>query len=268
MLLRRQPGELGHFGEPVDNWTRLSVLGRGGQAVVYAVQRSGDRFLASASAAASLPSTPAAVTNAVMKEFGDENARDQEMANLQLLNSHDIPGVPAFLEAPQTTSGIFTYMVYTPVGQPVLPCAGGRPTRARHYLQLLQTVRSAHMVANIVHRDIKPENVFLIRRGSNEELMLNDWGSATSLRSAVATWQGTRTYYTVGEPPNPSADLRALVRTIYVLYFKGAPPVTTDEAKIAAFWTEQFSSESLWTSLLACAEQCDYDKMDRMLHLL
>lgn len=273
MLLRQEPAALGHVNEPLDEWTKLYVLGRGGQAVVYAVQRKENLSAVSVSSAAAsvgaIPPPPTTMNTAVLKEFRDPEAQKQELTILQYLNQAEVSGVPHFVEEPRITSPAeFFYIIYTPIGTPVIPCSGGQRTWSHHYRQLLHTVWMAHEV-NIVHRDIKPENVFLIPQGNHDtQMMLNDWGSAVSLSEGARSWQGSRMYYTAGEHPSKSADLRAFVRTVLVMYRQEPPRECSNDVEIDAYWAKEMPARSIWAALIEAANNCDYKNIERILSWL
>ncbi|MBW4636401.1 MAG: protein kinase [Iphinoe sp. HA4291-MV1] len=194
----------------------LEVLGEGGFGQTYIVEDI------------HLPGNPKCVLKHLKTSSTDpdilETARRlfrKEAETLQQLGNHDqIPRLLAYFEENQEFYLVQEFICGHPLSMELPP---GKRWTERHILEMLIEVLGVLEFVHshgVIHRDIKPDNI--IRRASDNKLVLIDFGAIKQLRSqtAVGTGRnhitlitGTRGYMPseqIRRLPRPSSDIYAL----------------------------------------------------------
>ena len=187
---------------------------------------------------------------------------EKEVANLTLLASKMSAFsslVPKICSASLTTlESHYPVLVLSPLSSPVKPLERGQTVYGRHVAQLIDVVEHVHSLARLAHRDIKPDNIFIKSDGA---LLLNDWGSASTIGVSVP-FEGTFGFYDHYLPgssselhtPSIEADLLAVARTSYLMLFNERPPVIGED--VATFWDARWNR--FWKEMAGSAQQKDY----------
>lgn len=239
------------------------VLGIGGSSVVY---RAKIRYAQHNSDSEADSEDDAALVK--VYHASHLESRESEAWALSLLAEGKVNGVPKLVLDGKGTSSyhscgaVENILVVQPIGTPVLPVKGGQTVRGKHLRQLVWILQQAH-VAGLQHRDIKPDNIYLV----GDSLLLNDWGSATTLEGEAA-WQGTPGFC---DPPtfNGSGnvrDLRAAVRTAWSLVRNQFPLTDKEDPN---FWSflEKSEEQCVWTEAWVRANEANYEKLANVLGL-
>lgn len=193
----------------------------------------------------------------VAKIFKKKERFENEKKIIQLVSKKCLPHVPTYVTDFFTNNEYM--LVVTPVGQPVVPSQNGERTVGSDLANIVSVLRNAHSLG-ICHRDVKPDNIFIIDTDTRY-VILNDWGSACLTEEKVL-WQGTIGF---ADPcsedpseyvPSFAADLRALIRSAYVMWFNEFPP--SDPKEVENFWAARFSFGTLWVKAIQAADELDY----------
>jgi serine/threonine protein kinase len=174
--------------------------------------------------------------------------RDHEYDVLRRLEpSYNVPSVVERVELAQGPT-----IIFRPAANKVLSLKDGKRCGKTDFVKLLQVLQNAHKL-NICHRDVKPDNIFKEDSGN---VILSDWSSAATTGKSVV-WAGTEWFYKMPtsnqHQPSPEDDLRALVRTVFLMYTMTFP----------RNWSLKqienvFASSPLWRTALELAENCNY----------
>lgn len=117
---------------------------------------------------------------------------EQEAETLESLGSHDcVPRLLAYFEEDDRLYLAKEYVDGHPLTDEIVP---GQPLPEDAVAQLLKDVLSILKFVHdneVIHRDVKPEN--LIRRNSDNELVLIDFGSVKALTQQIANDDSLRT---------------------------------------------------------------------------
>ncbi|NJM71005.1 MAG: protein kinase [Scytonema sp. RU_4_4] len=194
----------------------LKVLGEGGFGQTYIVED------------VHLPGNPKCVlkhlkTSSTDPEILETTRRlfQKEAETLQKLGNHDqIPRLLAYFEENQEFYLVQEFISGHPLSMELLP---GKRWTERHILEMLIELLSILEFVHshgVIHRDIKPDNI--IRRASDNKLVLIDFGAIKQLQSQTAVGigrnnitliTGTRGYMPseqIRRLPRPSSDIYAL----------------------------------------------------------
>eukprot|EP01035_Chromulina_nebulosa_P027675 gene27675-36429_t len=233
-LLNSPVEDLGFVTFDIPNWELLDGLGKGKFSYAFTCRSS--------------------LTNEVvaLKVFQAHTAHMAftERTVLTSLNAAGISNVPVFREL-HICDG-FNALMLTPIGEPVLPCPAHADLTPTMIAILLETVQEAHSL-NWIHRDIKPE------------LFLIDWSSAARA-NIECDFIGTRIF---GDAPNaynrhtpdPSLDLRCLVKTVYCLSKQRMPVVRENAADVHEYWARVKYQVPLFRKAMGLADAVKYDEL-------
>lgn len=194
----------------------LEVLGEGGFGQTYIAEDI------------HLPGNPKCVLKHLKTSSTDpeilETARrlfQKEAETLQQLGNHEqIPRLFAYFEENQEFYLVQEFICGHPLSRELLP--GKRWTETQVIEMLTEVLGILELVHShgVIHRDVKPDNI--IRRLSDNKLVLIDFGAIKQLRSQTATRTGrhnitlivgTRGYMPseqIRRLPRPSSDIYAL----------------------------------------------------------
>jgi serine/threonine protein kinase len=207
--------------DAIDGWHIKRGLGKGNFARVYTATQENDN------------NSP----EYVLKYFAIDkmNSGRQENEILTQLNAarvQNIPVVEHFLQFSDKCA-----LIVSPVGIPILPAPSNLLITPQLICKLIVVLESAHS-RGIVHRDVKPENIYLT---TNNEVILNDWGSAAPLQRSCK-YVGTPLYgeqKTAEHTPSVALDLCSLVKTAFTLKQQKFPICKTDAwIEIENYWNE------------------------------
>lgn len=228
----------------IDGWHIKRGLGKGNFARVYAATQENHNN----------PS------EYVLKYFAsdkmDSGIREKDI--LTLLNAAQVQNIPVvehFLEFPQKCA-----LIVSPVGIPILPAPSNVLITPQLICNLIVVLESAHR-RGIVHRDIKPANIYLT---ANNEVILNDWGSAAALQISCK-YVGTPLYgeqKTAEHIPSVALDLCSLVKTAFTLKQQKFPTCRTDDwSEIENYWHEISRTFPGFRDLLDVANSENHERL-------
>jgi hypothetical protein len=218
--LRREPGGPGSeraAGSVVGGYEVETVLGKGGNGIVYRARRCAD-------------GATVALKVLLPQVVVDEEARDLFLREIDVTRSLRHPNIVELLDYGTDGDGFFFAMEF---------CAGGSaytllkregramplPAAAQLVLQALEGLAFAH-AKGFVHRDIKPENLLL---GADGAAKLADFGLAKSFQqaglsgmTATGAVMGTfhfmpREQITNFRQVRPASDVWSMAATLYFL---------------------------------------------------
>ena len=177
---------------------------------------------------------------------------NSEAETLEQLGNHDqIPRLLAYFEEDQEFYLVQEYIEGHTLSQELQP---GQRWEEGRVITLLQEVLGILEFVHrhgVIHRDIKPDN--LIRRKSDNKLVLVDFGAVKQVRTQIASPYGqTNNTIAVGTPgymaseqalgqPRPSSDIYAL-GIIGIQALIGVPPISFQE--------DLSTGEILWQHLV------------------
>ncbi|MEC4812953.1 MAG: protein kinase [Scytonema sp. PMC 1069.18] len=224
----------------------LEVLGEGGFGQTYVAEDI------------HLPGNPKCVLKHLKTSSNDpeilETARRlflKEAETLQQLGNHDqIPRLFAYFEENQEFYLVQEFISGHPLSRELIP--GQRWTQSQAIEMLIEVLSILEFVHShgVIHRDIKPDNI--IRRASDNRLVLIDFGAIKQLRNQTANRTGknnitlivgTRGYM-------PSEQIRRLPRSssdIYALGMMGIQALTGVYPH--EFQDDPNTGETLWQHL-------------------
>jgi hypothetical protein len=199
-----------------------------------------------------------------VKVFSKDKERSyvRERDALIKLQRNNVQNVPRCQAEFRSRDGALV-LVVTPVGEPVLPLAGGRRTTGIHLATLVDILQAAHMIG-VAHRDVKPSNIFIDK---DNNILLNDWGSSCTLNEEIA-WQGTIGFSELCSPsgrqiPTASCDLKALVRSVYAMLFLEVPPHSAQD--VLVFWDQRMRPGTMWAAAMTAASDANYSCLKQIL---
>ncbi|MGH7997938.1 MAG: protein kinase domain-containing protein [Brasilonema sp.] len=224
----------------------LQVLGEGGFGQTYIVED------------VHLPGNPKCVLKHLKTSSTDPDILEttrrlfqKEAETLQQLGNHDqIPRLLAYFEENQEFYLVQEFISGHPLSMELLP---GKRWTERHILEmlieLLGILEFVHS-HGVIHRDIKPDNI--IRRASDNKLVLIDFGAIKQLRSQTAVGKGQNhiTLITGTRGYMPSEQIRRLPRPssdIYALGMMGIQGLT--EVYPHELQDDPNTGETLWQHL-------------------
>ncbi|WP_460204982.1 protein kinase domain-containing protein [Scytonema sp. NUACC21] len=240
----------------------LEVLGEGGFGQTYIAEDI------------HLPGNPKCVLKHLKTSSTDpeilETARRlflKEAETLQKLGNHDqIPRLFAYFEENQEFYLVQEFVDGYSLGKEI--CFGQRWTESQVIKMLIEVLSILEFVHSqgVIHRDIKPDNI--IRRASDNKLVLIDFGAIKQLRSQTATRTGhhnitlivgTRGYMPseqIRRLPRPSSDIYAL-GMMGIQALTGVPPHKLQD--------DPNTGETLWQHL-ACVSPGLVAVLTKMTH--
>ena len=178
---------------------------------------------------------------------------NSEAETLEQLGSHDqIPRLLAYFEEDQEFYLVQEYIAGHTLTQELVPGQRWAENRVIELLQEVLTILDFVHRHGVIHRDIKPDN--LIRRNSDNKLVLVDFGAVKQIRTQLATNYGSVNHtVAVGTPgymsseqalgqPRPSSDIYAL-GIIGIQALTGLLPMEMQE--------DINSGEMLWEHLVS-----------------
>ena len=167
-------------------------------------------------------------------------------------------------ESIDKTSGAMALLIL-PIALKVQPCTNGRPVLCRHVIQLIDILKVAHSLG-IAHNDVKPDNIY-INIENEDNALLNDWASSCSFGTFLYK-RGTYGFYdqTSGEVafnPKPQDDLKALVKSAYLMLFNAPPPHPIFIQNLEQFWSCMYGVP-LWKKALEHADESNYEALGEL----
>ena len=208
-------------GSTIGTWSVEEILGRGGQADVYVVER----VEGSTRQRGALKLLRVQASRHLIRRFLRER---------QLLSELDHPGIPRLLDWGVSESGAPFLVTQLVNGIPIDRYSTERTldvrARCRLLVELAEIVVFAH-ARLIIHRDIKPSNVLVDVHGN---VQLLDFGIAfVDVEDQSTTVSGMTPAYASpeqfqGKAPAASMDVYGLGALAYAL-FSGAPPFCADD---------------------------------------
>ncbi len=227
---------IGFMEYVIEGVTINEFLGLGGQSMVFSGEYAGKRI--------------------VVKVYKREEDCNAELNALKALS--DVGHIPKLVvETPVETNCGSPVLLVSPVGIAVQPNRNGVVVNGSHIANLIEVVKTAHS-RGIVHCDIKPDNIYF-----SEEcgIFLIDWGSATSISSAINRC-GTYGFYNKDRnssmPISPSDDLGALVKSAYLMLFNLPAPHPQYDREVNTFWKKLFRVGTIWEVATGMCKDCDY----------
>ncbi|NMG06874.1 FHA domain-containing serine/threonine-protein kinase [Brasilonema sp. UFV-L1] len=224
----------------------LKVLGEGGFGQTYIAED------------VHLPGNPKCVLKHLKTSSTDPDILDtirrlfqKEAETLQQLGNHDqIPRLLAYFEEDQEFYLVQEFISGHPLSMELSP---GKRWTERHILEMLISLLSILEFVHereVIHRDIKPENI--IRRASDNKLVLIDFGAIKQLRSQTAVGMGANniTLITGTRGYMPSEQIRRLPRPssdIYALGMMGIQGLTGVHPQ--ELEDDPHTGETLWQHL-------------------
>lgn len=208
-------------GSAVGAWTVLDVLGSGGQADVYAVEREEG----ATRQRGALKLLRVQASRHLMRRFLRER---------QLLSELDHPGIPKLLDWGVSETGSPYLVTQLIDGTPMDRYASERALDVRERCRLIVELSEILVFAHarlIIHRDIKPSNVLVDAHG---HVQLLDFGIAfIDAEDQSTTVSGMTPAYASpeqfeGKLPAAGMDVYGLGALAYAL-FSGAPPFSADD---------------------------------------
>jgi serine/threonine protein kinase len=243
-LLKSPVEDLGFVTFEVPNWQLLSGLGQGRFSSVFSCRSVHTQEVV------------------VLKVFGGDQ-KQMEMAQternvLNLLNLGGVENIPLFKELHLGDS--FWALILTPLGVPVLPRPILDDVTPAMFVTLLKVVQQVHSLGWI-HRDIKPDNIYL-EEGNTSRIVLNDWSSAVRVNEEC-DYVGTRLFGDLRGKmkthiPEPSLDLRSLVKTVFCLSKQQLPAVEDDDTAVARHWDTVKQNYPTFRSAMDLADTANY----------
>ncbi len=164
---------------------------------------------------------------------------NSEAETLENLGNHDqIPRLLAYFDENQEFYLVQEYIAGQTLAEELIP---GQPWSESQVMQLVQGVLEILLFVHsqgVIHRDIKPDNI--IRRASDQKLVLVDFGAVKQLRLPMVTVGGQPTAtVAIGTPgympteqgqgkPRPNSDIYSL-GIIAIQALTGVPAVELQE---------------------------------------
>ncbi|HAX84913.1 MAG TPA: serine/threonine protein kinase [Cyanobacteria bacterium UBA11370] len=185
---------------------------------------------------------------------------NSEAETLEQLGHHDqIPRLLAYFEEDQEFYLVQEFIEGHPLSQELLPGQRWDESRVIELLQEVLIVLEFVHRHGVIHRDIKPDN--LIRRNSDNKLVLVDFGAVKQIRTQLATHYGSvNNTVAVGTPgymsseqalgqPRPTSDIYAL-GIIGIQALTGKMPIELQE--------DLNTGELLWEHLVSVSRGLVY----------
>jgi eukaryotic-like serine/threonine-protein kinase len=190
-----------------DRYKIVEVLGRGGFAITYKavdLHERGENPLRAIKEIAQPQSTDPRVLERAQQLF------KKEVRTLKLLSKHpripellsEYPRIPEFIEHfPEENSPFYIVQEYIdghPLQEEFIPNHRWTEEQVIELLRdILETLTFVHK-NNVIHRDITPSN--LIRRNSDEKIVLIDFGAVKEIGTVEITASGRTRTTTIGTP--------------------------------------------------------------------
>lgn len=175
----------------------------------------------------------------------------REASCLQELGTFDqIPRLLAFFEENQEFYLILELIIGHTLSHELIP--GVMWTEGQVLSMLIEVLNILEVVHSqgVIHRDIKPDNI--IRRASDQKLVLIDFGAIKQIRSTAVASHQQRVTITVGTPGYmPSEQIRRLPRPssdIYALGMMGIQALTGVNPR--SLQDDPNTGETLWQHLV------------------
>jgi serine/threonine-protein kinase len=164
---------------------------------------------------------------------------NSEAETLEKLGNHDqIPRLLAYFDENHEFYLVQEFIEGHPLSDELVPGHQWSESQVIHLLQEILTILEFVHSQGVIHRDIKPDNI--IRRASDNKLVLVDFGAVKQLRSTYHSLSGQATAtVAIGTPgympteqgqgkPRPNSDIYAL-GIIAVQAITGVAPVDLQE---------------------------------------
>lgn len=249
-LLQESLQNLGYAPTVIDGVKLISVLGQGGQCVAYS-----GIFEEKA---------------CVIKVYQNSSFHSTEVSMLQRLHlqlaesDHLRCSVPQLLHG-----GLRCGDQYVTVTESVHDSVQSSDLRGRivsgsHIVQLVRLLQRVHEIGNC-HRDIKPDNIYV---SSQNQIVLSDWASASTINQLVS-FQGTPGFNDFEglapefHEPTAADDLKALVKSAYLMIFNQPAPTITDS--IGSFWNQRLTGN--WDLCYGSIQKCSVKSQESKLNM-
>jgi serine/threonine protein kinase len=197
----------------------------------------------------------------VIKIYEQNNYYMAEKNSLTLLANNNVVNVPRIISETKTATGK-KVLIIEPIAHSVQPNLDGRVVNSTHIIQLIDILNTVHIL-KICHNDVKPDNIYIDRQSGM--VLLNDWGSSSAY-NVVLDVRGTYGFYDLGGVILASYvdDLKALVRSAYLMLFNLSPPTPNINFDLQHFWGDKFRVETIWQKAVELCESCNYAELRRL----
>jgi hypothetical protein len=144
-------------------------------------------------------------------------------------------------------------LIIEPIAHSVQPNLDGRVVNSTHIIQLIDILNTVHNL-KFCHIDRQSRMV-----------LLNDWASSSPY-NVVLDVRGTYGFYDLGGVILASYvdDLKALVRSAYLMLFNLSPPTPNINFDLQHFWGDKFRVETIWQKAVELCESCNYAELRRL----
>ena len=198
----------------------------------------------------------------VVKVYKNDIYYEREKQALERMGGQD--NVPHILNDQLLSKAGNKCLVITKMGDCVQPKSKGRIVHGHHIRTLVEILRVAH-ARNLCHRDVKPDNIYIDDDG---KVFLSDWSSSCD-RDSMQTYQSTFGFYdnpTTPEAPtmtvSPKDDLRALVKSAYLMLFNSSAP--HPDLDVTLFWRNRLREDTIWKEAMDYCDDLDYDRLQSL----
>ena len=192
----------------------------------------------------------------VVKVPNSKEKLEKERKVLAALEQGGVKNIPQFC----SVNGVDDRgkaLLLTPVAQRFAgKLEAGIQMASCHVRQIVKALYGAHRLG-YVHRDVRYCNIFAV---SEEEALLNDWGSAWSKGDCTSTYEGVKIEASdhilvnlinnTEFVPLPADDLHALARTVYCYLY--TPPLLVTNDQLQKFWK---GLSNKWTAIFSMADE-------------